>query len=310
MQRAPPYGHDAESQYLIPKQPGSSSYPGDRGKSGFAPPWLETLTWAAAYWVIFSCVCLFFGLLFHNNELQIWSLVSLSAFVIGMSAWMSWREYMNGSIKARNHFVYAMWLLLTIMFASLVGIFAYDMRIRHYWLSQELEARANVIPSEPAGAYENVGEIVFADEARLDVGRSLGYKDVRRYCVAPIAGDVPADKVQFWAAGLDCCSARGNFQCDDAPDRKARSGIVLRDWGQLTKDKRPYYMKAVKQAEVVYDIASAKEPIFVQWISDPDKVESKIWWEGMTIILAAIIFAPLFCGMTAFSIAPMLHNTD
>ena len=32
---------------------------------------------------------------------------------------------------------------------------------------------------------------MFAEEARLDVSRALGYKDVDVYCVAPVLDDAP-----------------------------------------------------------------------------------------------------------------------
>ena len=51
-------------------------------------------------------------------------------------------------------------------------------------------------------------------------------KDGSTYCVALIV-DAATSSVQFWAAGVNCCS-RGNFECDDAWDEKAHAGLVLR----------------------------------------------------------------------------------
>lgn len=180
-----------------------------------------------------------------------------------------------------------------------------------YWLYHDSHAYANVLPSEPAAGYLDAGKIVFAEEAHVDAGRGMGFKDGNfrqqssvklanvffemcrnshlfapmntrcflmgstlgrhrsillmtatsstvfvletfgfhsfavwkhhvcklftlaalaqdgsTYCVAPIV-DAATSSVQFFAAGIDCCS-RGNFECDDAWDEKAHAGLVLR----------------------------------------------------------------------------------
>jgi len=298
--------------------PGERLLPGDRGKTRVAvsvDATIELVEVASLGWFVFSAVCIFFGFMYHGHEIQIWSLLILGGFLIAVYIRMHVRNASSDTTlphlkaKAWKDALFGSWVLVSVLFGAAVGIFAYEWRIRNYWLSQELEARANVLPSEPAGAYLNVGEIVFADEARIDASKTIGYKDGRVYCVAPIAGDIPLDKVQFWAAGTDCCGARGNFQCDDAWDLQARSGIVLRDHqGAFVKDKRPYFMKAVDMAKATYAVASAEEPIFVQWIADPDKVELNIWKKGMGFILCAIIIAPLLCGLSACAMSPIVQS--
>jgi len=286
-------------------QQGGGYFPGDRGKtdklSGPTDISIENLLKISVLaWVVFTITALLFGLSYHDSAVEIWTLVLIGVVVLVMVIGQSWRQW-NESPHARISIIVAMWLLLSVGLGSFVGIFAYDCCIREYWTAQQLEARENVLPAEPAGAYANAGEIVFADEARVDPSKAVGYKDTSVYCVAPIASDAPMDTVQFWAAGLDCCGARGSFVCDDAWNPKAHSGLVIRN-STLGEDLRGQYMKAVKLAEITYAIASVKEPIFVRWVSNPDQVELNIWRAGMGVLLACIIIATLVCGLQACGI--------
>jgi len=261
-------------------------------------------------WVVFSGVCLLFGLSYHNSKLEIWTLVVLSTVVLVMVIYQSWRTWYE-SHMSRVSIIVAAWLLVAVVTGAWVGLFSYECCISEYWMAQEMEARENVLPSEPAGAYSNAGEIVFADEARVDPSRAVGYKDTSVYCVAPIASDAPLETVQFWAAGMDCCGARGSFVCDDAWNPKARSGVVIRrakDNTIMRDEVHDQYMKAVKLAEVTYSIASAKEPIFVRWVADPNQVELNIWRAGMGVMLGAIIIASLACGLQACGVHMYLRS--
>lgn len=260
-------------------------------------------------WVIFSVICLLFGLSYHDSYTEIWTLIILGVCVLLMIIYQSWRQWYESSLN-RVSVIVATWLLASVLLGTFVGIFSYDCCIGEYWTSQQLEARQNVLPSEPAGAYGNAGEIVFADEARVDPSKSVGFKDGNVFCVAPVASDAPMDTVQFWAAGLDCCGARGSFVCDDAWNPKAHGGIVIRNgtWSMMTEDIRAQYLKAVKLAEVTYSIASVKEPIFVRWVSNPGQVELNIWRAGMGVLLGAIIISALVCGLQACALHVCLNG--
>jgi hypothetical protein len=285
-------------------QQGGGFFPGDRGKTDqLGPPpdiSLEHLCQISIVaWVVFSVVCLLFGLSYHDSSVEIWTLLTLGFVTLTLIMGQSWRTWHESS-ASRVGFLVSSWMLLALVLGTCVGLFSYDCCIREYWQSQMLEARGNVLPSEPAGAYGNAGEIVFADEARIDPSKAVGYKDTNVYCVAPIASDVPMDTVQFWAVGLDCCGARGTFVCDDAWNPKARSGVVVRNHSEwASEDVREHYKKAVKLAEVTYAIASAEDPIFVRWVSNPQQVELNIWRAGMGVVLAAIIISSLLCGLQA-----------
>jgi len=173
---------------------------------------------------------------------------------------------------------------VAICLSTVTGLLAYEVYISQYWSCSDSHIYTNVLPSEAAAGYADAGKLVFADEAHVDVRHALGYKSGHVYCVAPIRDESMSSSVQFWAAGLDCCGARGSFMCDDAWDARARSALVIR-----SKDWHPEYALAVKQAEAAFGISSVQNPAFVRWVLDPEAVELNYWRMGTSILLVAVL---------------------
>merc|ERR1719408_354660 len=82
-------------------------------------------------------------------------------------------------------------------------------------------------------------------------------------CVAPIwrAGEAPQGAVNFFAAGLDCCSEEEGFHCDDAKDPTAHSGHALQD---LSGELRQTAVMLTQK----YGVEMAARPIFVSWTKE------------------------------------------
>jgi len=173
---------------------------------------------------------------------------------------------------------------VAICLSSVIGILAYDGYISQYWAFSDSHIYTNVLPSEAAAGYADAGKLIFADEAQVDGRHALGYKSGHVYCVAPIRDESVGSSVQFWAAGVDCCGARGSFTCDDAWDARARSALVIRP-----EDWHPEYALAVKQAEAAFGLASSQNPAYVRWVLDPDAVQLNFWRVGTSIMLVAVL---------------------
>jgi len=261
----------------------------------------EVVALAFGAWLLFSGSCVLFGLSYHNSRTLLWLLLAIGVVAFSGISFQSWR------LRRVVPGVAGMWFLFAMLLGASVGYHVYDCCIQWYWRSRTLDARANVVPSESAAAYANVGEIVFADEATIDPSRAVGYKDKHTYCVAPILGDAPPEKVQFWAAGLDCCGSRGSFYCDDAWNPKAKSGLVIHKviFGEMAD-----YHKAVKMAEVTYEMASAEDPIFVKWVANPDQVELNIWRAGLGVLIAALCSTLLLCCLQGACIYMAFRNVS
>eukprot|EP00415_Alexandrium_ostenfeldii_P004754 UN4754 len=134
----------------------------------------------------------------------------------------------------------------------------------------------------------DAGRVQFIDGARLDLNRSMGFKNQDTYCVAPITtsfphGDPPLTVYDFWAVGKDCCSGNaGDFKCGDWEDAKARGGVrVVRD------EDRAFYRLAVQQAQSVFKV-KAIHPLFFHWVKDPVADVSGFMQEGYKWYISGI----------------------
>lgn len=229
-------------------------------------------------WYVFISVSLLFALAYHRHKEATWALLFFAT--VALLALIKWVDP-----DEKWQFYTVAMCLVALVAATVVGVFAYGEFLGKYWNSRSSHSFANVLPSEDAAGYADAGKLVFAEEARLDVSRALGYKDVNVYCVAPVLDDAPLTEVQFWAVGVDCCEQRGSFDCDDAWDSDARSGVVvspLHGW-------HSQYALAVRQAEHAFELASAPEPVFVRWVVDPDKVTRNYFHFGVGVLVVAVV---------------------
>jgi len=169
-----------------------------------------------------------------------------------------------------------------IVLSTLCGLHNYGTHMEQYWLYEEAREYHNVLPSEPAAAHADAGKITFAEAARIDTTKAVGYKAASTYCVAPILDPSSSNRVEFWAVGLDCCAPRGEFNCDDATKEgteAAHGGLVVFDTGSIHRHYE-YFSKAVKESEAANDLVSSAEPIFVRWVKDPESVQASFFGAG------------------------------
>lgn len=202
-------------------------------------------------------------------------------------------------MQDRNQFEVTMLCLMALLLGAAVGLAVYEEYFGYYWYVSDGYSYANIFPSENAMSYSDAGMIIFADEARLDSSRAMGFKDTHTYCVAPIMDDTRgATPVQFWAAGVDCCGARGNFICDDASDPIAHAGMVIQNISGFQHDWHHQYLQAVAQAEAAYGITSSAEPLFVRWLVDPAQLQLINWRFGIGIVIVACAaYLAFSCGL-------------
>jgi len=146
-----------------------------------------------------------------------------------------------------------------------------------YYSLNTLNSYPSVDPSSMSGQQlMDAGKITFVDGSRLELSKSMAFRNADTYCVAPIVGNSTKSKgrlqsYDFWAVGLNCCSGKPgafdlnpqNFGCGEYNNPHALSGLrVMRD------DQRAFYRLAVQQAEATYNI-KASHPLFLYWMQDP-----------------------------------------
>lgn len=250
-------------------------------------------------WLMFTMICIAFSFAYHHYTAMVWGLVItmlLASFVFMVLE-------MSGRMGGQWFMFLGMLGIVAVIFSTLAGLYNYHTHMFQYWSYDENRSYTNVLPSEPAAAHGDAGKMVFANTARVDTTRAVGYKAGTTYCVAPILDDSQLDRVEYWAAGIDCCPSRGDFVCDDAWNPTAKSGVVILDSDSFFPAKRDYYLKAVAQASSAFQMTSAEEPLLVRWVSDPQQIQDDYWRGGVGFLLA-IIFIYLLVSIV---LGAMLH---
>lgn len=239
-------------------------------------------------WLMFFMINILFAFLYHHSGMVTWSFtaiflaISIIFIVLNRQPPRDWG----------NWFLY---LGIMSIFACIVGVWSgiynYQENILRYYYYEEGRAYTNVLPSEPAAAHSDAGKITFSNNARVDTTRAVGYKKGVVYCVAPIMDDTQTARVEYWAAGTDCCLQRADFNCDDAWNNQAKSGVVLVDQEDyLVKNNwgiHAMFMKAVKEAEAAFDIVSSEDPLFIRWVKDPQTIQDDYWRSAIGHLFAS-----------------------
>jgi len=192
----------------------------------------------------------------------------------------------------RNHEpTWLVFLCVTCFLAWLLGFIAGDVNyfqhMEPYYDMSNLNTYPNVDPSVMRGQQlMDAGRISFSEGSKLDLSRSMGFKNQELYCVAPIvSGSDPKhiSSYDFWAVGLNCCSgSRADFHCGEFNNPRAAAGLRL-----MRDDQRAFYRLAVQQAEAAYNIKS-HHPLFFQWMKDPIAAVAAYMDEGYKYYLLGI----------------------
>lgn len=170
-------------------------------------------------------------------------------------------------------------VLFAILFATVVGILNFELYMHPFFQCVWYAEYSNVLPSEGVASHSDAGKIVWAASTKVDTTKSVGYRDKFTYCVAPVVDESDMSKVGYWAAGYDCCSARGQFWCDDAGFPMAFGSVPFVE-PVLLGNSHDGFHEAIKMAEAVYGIHADKSPMLVRWVEDPVYTEQMFMYAG------------------------------
>jgi len=212
-----------------------------------------------------------------------WALAGLALFFVLLcggylvvAAWFRSREaaYRGGEPSAKS----PSWLTFLVVSSLVAWLLAVVLGNLNFWTNMQqhydytnLNEYTEVNPARMRGKQlMDGGRVVFTNNSAIDLRRSMGFKNLDTYCVAPItirspsAGtELPLQTYDFWAVGLDCCTSNAaDFHCGDFASRSAHQGLRL-----LRDDQRPFFRLAVQQAEAAHGI-KATHPLFFYWTND------------------------------------------
>uniref|UniRef100_A0A7S2Q923 Uncharacterized protein n=1 Tax=Zooxanthella nutricula TaxID=1333877 RepID=A0A7S2Q923_9DINO len=226
--------------------------------------------------------------------------------LLGWNAGSAWRRREDGTDPKWYTFMFVTCLVAWI-FAFVFGNAIFKKNTAPYMDVIGLNIYPGVDPSKFRGQQlMDAGRIGFTPGTFLDLGHSMGFRNLDTYCVAPIAGPNQSTTgpfvYDFWAVGINCCSGHlPDFHCGEYNNMNARSGLRL-----MRDDERAYFRLAVQQAEAAYNLR-APHPIFLHWMQDPMSEVSayldrayQLWVIGISsfagfqlvqVVIAAVCFS-------------------
>jgi hypothetical protein len=280
--------------------PGGTRARGGKYESG-SSAWAGSTALIFLPWIVFFTITLLYAFVYHHFREVVWlasvGFAALAAIFMSLSSRMDGRWYTFLGILT----------LIAVVAGNIVGAYIYSQFFLQYWAYDANRTYTNVLPSEPAAAHADAGIIRFASSARIDTTKAVGYKSGKVYCVAPVMDETQTSRVEYWAAGYDCCKQRADFTCDAAAEPNARQGVVIFDANSwFFTSRREYYELAVKQAEAAYDIVSAPNPIFLRWVENGEEVRDEfafygrgfLWASGFVYLFVSVVLG-VACSMSS-----------
>eukprot|EP00446_Apocalathium_sp_SHHI-4_P032893 CAMPEP_0177248118 /NCGR_PEP_ID=MMETSP0367-20130122/51982_1 /TAXON_ID=447022 ORGANISM="Scrippsiella hangoei-like, Strain SHHI-4" /NCGR_SAMPLE_ID=MMETSP0367 /ASSEMBLY_ACC=CAM_ASM_000362 /LENGTH=360 /DNA_ID=CAMNT_0018700403 /DNA_START=40 /DNA_END=1119 /DNA_ORIENTATION=+ len=196
------------------------------------------------------------------------TLVAIPVILLTLNLYFFQYQYKR---KKNAEVVLGLLCLVAIVISLSVGTYSVSKSLTEYHRLSQGASYFNVLPSEAGASKLDATTLSFTNATLVDISRTFGFTDTRTqkkstFCVAPVSdGNLYRRRVQFWAAGLDCCEARSNFNCLSPSSIGSHGALVLpADMQQLEGFKR-----AVLGAESAYDLTAGDNYLLVQWHEDP-----------------------------------------
>lgn len=177
--------------------------------------------------------------------------------------------------------------LIAVVISLAVGTYAVLRSLTELHRLNQGASYSNVLPSDAGATKIDATTLTFTNETLVDLSRTFGFTDARSsvkqtYCVAPVSdGILHNGRVQFWAAGLDCCEMRTNFQCFEPEALNGHGATVI----AVSDDAKEGFRMAVRGAEGAYGLTSGDHYLLVQWRQEPDAYKENLWKRTMTLFV-------------------------
>lgn len=216
----------------------------------------------------------------------------------------------------RQQTLFSVLPMLNCVIAVCLGIFCGILNYENIeaWVGMSfLNEYTDVLPEADPLTVIDGGILHFAAGSKVETAAAAGYYAwPNTYCAAPIVGGgglgFNNSLVGFWAVGMGCCESRKDFQCNDAGNHAAQSGIIKNPKRLLNfffgQDTQEHYMKAIRMAAAANDISLPEKPMALAWHEDPAGVGIISWW----IATIAICFLTLIALVSCCSLQAVLTH--
>jgi len=202
------------------------------------------------------------------------------------------------------------------------GLYIYHDSVQPMRSFKDGRTYTGVYANEPAAAFADAAVLRFAGNATVDDSKSFGLTllegGVNTFCVAPVIDQSSTGRVEFWAVGVNCCGRLSNFQCDDAGLPTNHDGYVVPDArdGDVWFDtvgkhfspamaRRDLFLKAIKSAEAIHDVASSDRAVLVRWGS---KTRDDLVQRGGLVIGLYVASSVIISAVAAVMLSPLLKQ--
>ncbi|CAJ1405976.1 unnamed protein product [Effrenium voratum] len=297
-----PYG-TVEGAYV--RKEHSSFTPGRRKRLNLVAIFINLVAPWALFCGIFAALS--FQLHYWSSSFA-WSSVAVGLLCAAVAAFLAHRTRMREQDPTWCTFAALAYLTATLL-AAFFGDMNYWYNMQPYYDIESINSYPNVSPARERGQQlMDAGRVYFEDGTVLDTSKSMSFKNLDRYCVAPIiSGEAPLSSYDFWAVGVNCCgSSTSAFRCGEYNNPKARAGLRL-----MRDDQRPFFRLAVQQAEAAYNI-KANHPIFFEWLQDPVAEVLSYKTSGFSFALIAVashfVFNLLCVAGATFAFSKLAHE--
>jgi hypothetical protein len=235
-------------------------------------------------WLCFTFIIALFTFAYQEFSQLVWALVAASVLLAVLFL------IVGGSDGRAEQLALGALVLVSVAIAVPVGIFIESNHMEEYWRLDYGASYQQVDPYDPGNTRSDAVIMQFTEGTYIDVQKTIGYmKRGTVYCVAPVSGLGQSTKAQYWVAGLNCCGARGDFECDSVYDEQAKSGVVL-------EQHSDEYSAAVAMAQSVYGLQGpASPPVFLHWTADPAAFKDKEYTRSATYVLVASVVHLVCC---------------
>lgn len=271
-------------------------------EKGFGPGGLFGV--AVSFFILLCAVPLGFAMVYHHNPTMVLLLVVMCITFAGIPC-LNDRHRGLGTAG-----------IICMLISTVAGFHGYFTFVQPARALEDLRVITNVLPSQPAESHGDAVALTFAQGTTVDDTKAVGLKMIEggphTYCAAPILDDSQGERVEYWAIGVDCCEGVLSFNCGDAANPLNLQGLVVPDptssgdilWSSFDKylaaplGRRHLFTQAIKQAEALHGVTSAKDPMLLEWKAfDYATLKAERWTRVQMYLIAVAVFAAVLSLM-------------